>query len=82
MITSEAIPVTKGNASMDELALFSLALGLTKPWQVGDLKFSKAEGRLDLRIDFVKGAKFTCPSYTETPEGDTIGKSIFSILAF
>jgi len=55
---------------MDELALFSLALGLTKPWQVVDLKFSKEEGRLDLRIDFVKGAKFSCPSCEETQEGE------------
>lgn len=50
---------------MDELTLFSLALGLAKPWQVVDLKFSKEEGRLDLRIDFVKGAKFPCPSCEE-----------------
>ena len=55
---------------MDELTLFSLALGLAKPWQVADLKFSKEEGRLDLRIDFVKGAKFPCPSCKETQESE------------
>jgi transposase len=55
---------------MDELTLFSLALGLAKPWQVVDLKFSKEEGRLDLWLDFVKGAKFPCPSCDETPEGE------------
>jgi transposase len=63
---------------MDELGLFSLALGLSKPWQVVDLKFSKEEGRLDLRIDFVKGAKFPCPSCQETQEGevyDTLDRS-------
>jgi transposase len=62
MITFQAIPVTKGYASMDELALFSQALGLARPWQVVDIKFSKEEGRLDLKIDFIKGAKFLCPS--------------------
>lgn len=55
---------------MDELTLFSLALGLAKPWQVVDLKFSKEEGRLDLRIDFVKGAKFPCPSCKENQESE------------
>jgi transposase len=55
---------------MDELGLFSLALGLTKPWQVADLKFSKEEGRLDLWIDFVKGAKFPCPSCDQTKEAE------------
>lgn len=50
---------------MDEHGLFSIALGLTKPWQVVDLKFSKAEGRLDLWIDFEKGAKFPCPDCSQ-----------------
>lgn len=50
---------------MNELALFSLALGLAKPWRVGDLKFSKEEGRLDLRLDFANRAKFPCPSCME-----------------
>jgi transposase len=55
---------------MDELGLFSLALGLSKPWEVSDLKFSKEEGRLDLWIDFIKGAKFPCPSCDQTKEGE------------
>lgn len=55
---------------MDELGLFTQALGLTKPWLVSDLKFSKEEGRLDLWIDFVKGAKFPCPSCDQTKEGE------------
>ena len=41
---------------MNELGLFTLAIGLSKPWQVVDIKFSKEEGRLD----FVKGSKFPC----------------------
>lgn len=55
---------------MDELGLFSQALGLSKPWQVVDLKFSKEEGRLDLWLDFEKGAKFPCPSCQKTQEGE------------
>jgi transposase len=54
---------------MTELSLFTMALGLSKPWQVVDLKFSKEEGRLDLWLDFVKGAKFPC-SCGETVEGE------------
>jgi transposase len=50
---------------MNELTLFTMALGLAKPWQVVEIKFSKEEGRLDLRIDFPKGAKFACPSCQE-----------------
>jgi transposase len=53
-----------------EHTLFSLALDLAKPWQVVDLKFSKEEGWLDLWLDFVKGAKFPCPSCGETQEGE------------
>jgi len=70
MIRFEATPATKGIASMDELSLFTLALGVSKPWKVVDLKFSKEEGRLDLRLDFAKDAKFPCPSCPETKEAD------------
>lgn len=70
MIRFEANPTMKGYALMNELRLFTLALGLTDPWQVSDIKFSKEEGQLDLRIDFAKGAKFPCPSCQETKEGE------------
>lgn len=69
MIRFESNPALKGYASMDELGLFAQALGLTNPWQVVDLKFSKEDGRLDLWLDFVKGAKFPC-SCGETVEGE------------
>jgi len=55
----------KGIIWMDELTLFTMALGLSKPWHVVDIRFSKEEGRLDLEIDFSKGAKFPCPSCAE-----------------
>ena len=61
---------------MDELGLFTLALGLSKPWQVSDLKFSKEDGRLDLWIDFVKGSKFPCPSCEETKEGEVTFRTL------
>ena len=69
MIRFEVNPALKGNALMDELGLFTLALGLSKPWQVSDLKFTKEDGRLDLWIDFVKGSKFPC-SCGKTAEAD------------
>ena len=47
---------------MDELKLFTLALGLNKPWNVVDINFSKESGRIDLKIDFSRGATFQCPS--------------------
>jgi len=47
---------------MNELSLFTLALGVEKPWKVVDVKFSKDEGRLDIKLDFQKGATFPCPS--------------------
>ena len=70
MIGFETNPGLKGDVSMDELSLFTLALGIAKPWRVVDLKFSKEEGRLDLWLDFLKGAKFPCPSCDETGEGE------------
>lgn len=50
---------------MNELTLFTMALGLSEPWKVVDIKFSKEAGRLDLKIDFAKGTKFPCPSCEE-----------------
>ena len=70
MVRFETDPGFKGDVSMDELSLFTLALGIAKPWRVVDLKFSKEEGRLDLWLDFLKGAKFPCPSCDETGEGE------------
>jgi transposase len=65
MIKSKTTFQPKGHVLMNELTLFTMALGLAKPWQVVEIKFSKEEGRLDLRIDFPKGAKFACPSCQE-----------------
>jgi transposase len=58
---------------MDELTLFTQALGLTKPWNVVEVVFSKETGRLDLKIDFARGATFLCPTCGkgECPVHDT-----------
>jgi transposase len=41
--------------------LFTLALGLTPPWKVWNIRFSQEERRLDISIDFPRGSLFTCP---------------------
>lgn len=46
---------------MDPNALFTIALGLTPPWEVRDLRFSVEAKRLDIVVDFEKGASFPCP---------------------
>ena len=46
---------------MHDVALFSAALGLGEPWEVVDVQFDSDRRRLDLRIDFRKGARFPCP---------------------
>jgi transposase len=46
-------------AEIDEL--FQAALGLSEPWQVTRTVFDAAARRLDLYLDFPKGARFACP---------------------
>jgi transposase len=43
-------------------SLFGLALGVAPPWYVKSAEFSVEEGRLDLYLDFERGAHFPCPS--------------------
>jgi len=44
-----------------DLRLFQAALGLSEPWQVVSVEFDPGGKRLDLRIDFPRGATFCCP---------------------
>ena len=44
-----------------DLLLFQAALGLSDPWQVVSVEFDVEAKRLDLRVDFAKGARFPCP---------------------
>src|SRR5215218_6945028 len=46
-------------AEIDDL--FQAALGLAEPWQVVRTEFDAPARRLDLRLDFLKGARFPCP---------------------
>src|SRR5487761_1083592 len=46
---------------MHDLDLFQQALGLGEPWEVVEVTFDPAGRRLDLRVDFRKGARFACP---------------------
>jgi len=57
------ITETGGSSNMmDYQTLFATALGLTPPWQVLDIKFSKPKNRLDVWVGFPKGSTFTCPA--------------------
>lgn len=42
-------------------SLFGTALGIVPPWQVEGIEFSKETKRLDIRINFQRGATFPCP---------------------
>jgi transposase len=47
---------------MDELGLFTAALGLSGPWRVIRSEFDAEAARLDLYLDFDRGARFACPA--------------------
>ncbi len=47
---------------MDTNALFAMALGLKSPWEVRTLDFNADERRLDILVDFERGASFPCPT--------------------
>jgi transposase len=46
---------------MDTNLLFTAALGLQPPWEVKSLEFNVVERRLDILVDFQRGASFPCP---------------------
>jgi transposase len=46
---------------MHDVDLFQQALGLEEPWEVVEVSFDAEQRRLDLRIDFPRGAVFSCP---------------------
>ncbi|MCA1682359.1 MAG: ISL3 family transposase, partial [Actinobacteria bacterium] len=64
---------------MDELSLFTAALGLTAPWRVARTEFEAEQTRLDLYLDFPRGAQFPCPAKDCThgacPVHDTADKT-------
>ena len=53
--------------------LFGVALGIVPPWKVTSVDFTKEAGRLDITIDFLRGATFPCPVCgTSSPVHDTV----------
>jgi len=50
-------------------SLFTAALGLMPPWQVLDIQFDPNNGRIDFKVGFSSGAKFSCPECGETEQG-------------
>jgi transposase len=62
---------------MNSEQLFKLALGLTSPWEISKLEFTKTETnnrKLDIYLDFASGAKFKdaggndCPVHDAKPK--------------
>ena len=47
---------------MDPETLFGMALGLMPPWQIKRIEFSTETARLDIYLDFLRGATFPCPT--------------------
>jgi transposase len=61
---------------MQPEALFGMALGIVPPWEVTKVSFSKESNRLDITIDFQRGATFLCPVCgAPTPAYDTTEKT-------
>lgn len=46
---------------MRDIDLFGQALGLAEPWRVERADFDAEAKRLELYVDFARGARFTCP---------------------
>jgi transposase len=46
---------------LDQIRLFSAALGLKSPWEVIYVAFDVHKGRIDLHAGFVPGTRFDCP---------------------
>jgi len=60
---------------MQPEALFGIALGITPPWEVTEVTFSKESNRLDITIGFQRGATFACPVCgAQAPVHDTTEK--------
>lgn len=46
---------------MNQLSLFTAALGLSAPWTVVGVRFDPAQGRIDFDVAFARGSRFACP---------------------
>jgi transposase len=57
-----------------DIDLFQMALGLTAPWLVAACRFDATAKRLDIDLDFKRGARFACPDCKapDCPVHDTV----------
>jgi transposase len=46
---------------MNQLSLFTAALGLSAPWTVVGVRFDPAQGRIDFDVAFARSSRFACP---------------------
>jgi transposase len=64
---------------MDELGLFTAALGLSGPWRVMRTEFDVEAAQLDLYLGCERGARFACPAkdcaHDSCPVHDTVEKT-------
>lgn len=55
--------------------IFAMALGLSTPWFIREIKFDKETSRLDIYLSFTKGYKFEMDDGKEYTAYDTVEKS-------
>jgi len=64
---------------MDELVLFTAALGLSEPWRVTRSEFDIERAELDLYLGCERGARFACPAkdcaHGSCPVHDSVEKT-------
>lgn len=61
---------------MEPKQLFGMALGLSEPWYIDSLTFSQEQKRLDIHIDFRRGATFPLAGYPGNHKAyDTVEKT-------
>ena len=54
--------------------IFSLALGIQKPWEIREISFDKETHQLDIYLGFIKGSKFKMKDGQEYTAYDTVDR--------
>lgn len=55
--------------------IFSIALGLEKPWSIKEVLFDKSNSQLDIHLEFSKGYHFKMEDGNEYTAHDTVERS-------
>ena len=55
--------------------IFSIALGLEKPWIIKEVLFDKTNSQLDIHLEFSKGHHFKMEDGNEYTAHDTVERS-------